>query len=378
MKFSVMTLFPSMVDHALNESIIGRARKNNILSVDCYDIRNYTQDKHRRVDDYPFGGGGGMVMQCQPIYDCYRDILAHNDGTRPYTVYVSPRGSVLSQKKAKELSTLPHLAILCGHYEGVDQRILDEIVDEEISIGDYVLTGGELPACVMIDCIARMLPGVLAEESSYENESHYNGLLEHPQYTQPRRWMEKDVPEVLTEGNHRKIEQWKLEQSIQITQKMRPDLLQRPIPDNKRLRFVANEDRDALMEMMEAFYNTPGVLHQIPSAHFSDTLDQILNGNPAVNCYIIQYEKRTAGYCLLAHTYSNEGGGLTVWVEEIYILPQERGHRLAEKALREIFQMYDSTAARYRLEVTEDNKVAQRIYRKLGFVPLDYRQMIKE
>lgn len=208
MKFTVMTLFPDMVDRILGESIIGRARKNNIISVDCVDIRDYSTDKHRRVDDYPFGGGGGMVMRCQPIYACYQSVV-HKNGEKPYTVYVSPRGSVLTQKKAKELSALPHLAVLCGHYEGVDQRVLDEIIDEEISIGDYVLTGGELPACVLIDCISRMLPGVLAEESSYTEESHYNGLLEHPQYTQPRIWNNKEVPTLLTEGNHRLIERWK-------------------------------------------------------------------------------------------------------------------------------------------------------------------------
>ena len=264
MKFTVMTLFPDMVDRILSESIIGRARKNNIISVECIDIRDFSTDKHRRVDDYPFGGGGGMVMRCQPIYDCYQSVVAKSE-EKPYTVYVSPRGSVLTQKKAKELSALPHLAVLCGHYEGVDQRVLDEIVDEEISIGDYVLTGGELPACVLIDSISRMLPGVLSEESSYTEESHYNGLLEHPQYTQPRIWNGKEVPALLTEGNHRLIEKWKKEQSIALTQKMRPDLVQSPIPDNKRLRFFTPEDHDDFISMCTAFYSTPGVLHTIPS-----------------------------------------------------------------------------------------------------------------
>lgn len=377
MKFTVMTLFPEMINHALSESIIGRAQKNNILSIECMNIRDYTQDKHRRVDDYPFGGGGGMVMQCQPIYDCYQDLLKKH-GQKPYTVYVSPRGSVLNQRKAKELSQLPHLNILCGHYEGVDQRILDEIVDEEISIGDYVLTGGELPACVLIDCISRMLPGVLAEESSYENESHYNGLLEHPQYTQPRVWMDREVPALLTEGNHRLIEKWKLEQSISITEKMRPDLIRRPIPDGKRLRFVTEEDRSALVKMMDEFYHTPGVLHEISNVHFENTFKEIMNGNPYLNAYIIQYERQCSGYCLLSHTYSNEAGGLTVWIEEVYIMPEFRGHKLADKALREIFRLYQSTTTRFRLEVTEDNITAKRIYSRLGFKPLDYQQMIKE
>ncbi len=377
MKFSVMTLFPEMVEQVLGESIIGRAQKNGFLSVTCHNIRDYSADKHRRVDDYPFGGGGGMIMQCQPIYDCYQDIV-RKEGAKPHTVYLSPRGAVLTQKKAKELSALPHLCLLCGHYEGVDQRVLDEIVDEEISIGDYVLTGGELPACVLIDCVARMLPGVLAEESSYTNESHYNGLLEHPQYTLPREWNGRAVPELLTEGNHRLMEKWKKEQSIALTKKMRPDLIRRPIPDDKRLRFMKETDWELYLEMATAFYNTPGVLHTIPEEHFKKTFDGILNGDPYINAYMIQFEKKPAGYCLLSHTWSQEGGGLTVWVEEIYVSPEFRGHKLAEKALRALFELYDDTAARFRLEVTADNKIAKKIYYKLGFKMLDYQQMIKE
>ncbi len=377
MKFSVMTLFPEMIDHALNESIIGRARKNNILSVDCLNIRDFTEDKHRRVDDYPFGGGGGMVMQCQPIYDCYQHLLKETK-EKPYTVYVSPRGSVLTQKKAKELSKLPHLAILCGHYEGVDQRVLDEIVDEEISIGDYVLTGGELPACVLIDCVARMLPGVLAEESSYTEESHYNGLLEHPQYTQPREWNSREVPAVLTEGNHRLIEKWKKEQSISITKKMRPDLVRRPVPDGKRIRFLTEEDREEFLAMTEEFYSGPGVDHPVPTANMENTFDQIMDASPYLNAYMIRYEQKNAGYCLLAHSYSNATDGLTVWIEQIYISPAFRGHKLAEKALREIFKIYGDTAKSYRLEVTEDNKAAKKIYYRLGFKMINYQQMIKE
>ncbi len=377
MKFSIMTLFPSMVDSILNESIIGRARKNKIIHIDCFDIRDYTEDKHRRVDDYPFGGGGGMVMKCQPIHDCYKAVC-DTTPEKPYTIYVSPRGTVLSQKKAKELSALPHIAILCGHYEGVDQRILDEIVDEEISIGDYVLTGGELPACVLVDCISRMLPGVLAEESSYTEESHYSGLLEHPQYTQPREWNGKSVPEVLTEGNHRLIEKWKREQSIALTKKMRPDLCRRPIPDNKRLRFVYEEDRAKFIEMMDAFYHTPYVLHPVPIQNMENTFQQLQDGNPYLNAYIIQFERKTAGYCLISHSYSNATDGTTVWIEQIYIAPEFRGHKLAEKALREVFALYGDDAKCYRLEVTEDNKIAKKIYYKLGFKSINYQQMIKE
>ncbi len=366
-----------MIEHALDESIIGRAQKNGIISVDTYNIRDYSTDKHRRVDDYPFGGGGGMIMKCQPIYDCFTDMVEKNDKRRPYTVYVSPRGNVLTQKKAFELSKLPHVAILCGHYEGIDQRVLDTVVDEEISIGDYVLTGGELPACILVDCISRMIPGVLAEESSFTNESHYNGLLEHPQYTQPRVWNDLEVPTVLTEGNHRLMEVWKKEQSITLTKKMRPDLVQSPIPDNKRIRFFEESDRNQFIEMMNAFYSTPGVLHTIPEKNGHQTFEAILHKDPYVNAYMIRYEQKDAGYCLLSHTYSNEGGGLTVWFEEIYIKPEFRGHKLAYRAMKEIMELYDN-ATRFRLEVTAENESAKKIYRRLGFKELDYQQMIKE
>lgn len=222
MRFDVMTLFPEMISSVTNESIIGRAAEKGIITVNATNIRDYTLDKHRRVDDYPYGGGFGMVMQCQPIFDCYKDIVKDE---KVHTVYMSPKGQVLTQKKALELSKLPRLVILCGHYEGVDQRVIDEIVDEEISIGDYVLTGGELGALVLIDSVSRMISGVLADSEAFENESHFNGLLEHPQYTRPEEWNGKRVPDILLSGHHANIEKWKAEQSLIITQKMRPDLL---------------------------------------------------------------------------------------------------------------------------------------------------------
>ena len=224
MRFDVMTLFPNMIKSVTNESIIGRAINNGHITVNAVDIREFTKDKHRRVDDYPYGGGFGMVMQCQPIYACYKSITA-DSVEKVHTVYMSPKGKVLTQKKAVELSKLDRIVILCGHYEGVDQRVLDEIVDEEISIGDYVLTGGELGACVLIDSVSRMLDGVLADNEAFENESHFNGLLEHPQYTRPEEWNGKRVPDILLSGHHANIEKWKQEQSIEITKRLRPDLL---------------------------------------------------------------------------------------------------------------------------------------------------------
>lgn len=208
----------------LSESIIGRARENGFVEINCRNIRDYTLDKHNRVDDSPYGGGTGMIMQTQPIYDCFQS-LCDEIGTRPHLIYMSPQGKTLTQEKVKELAKMDNFAILCGHYEGVDERIIEEIVDEEISIGDYVITGGELPALILADAVSRMLPGVLANEDAYTLESHYSGLLEYPQYTRPYEWHGMTVPDVLTSGHHANIQKWQREQSLKKTLERRPDLL---------------------------------------------------------------------------------------------------------------------------------------------------------
>ncbi len=223
MRFDIATLFPDMCEAVLSESIIGRARKSGCLSVNCWNIRDYTLDKHRRVDDVPYGGGRGMVMQADPIYRCYQAVCEQS-GSKPHTIYLSPKGAVLDQQRALELAVMPHVFLLCGHYEGVDQRVLDEIIDEEISIGDYVLTGGELPALVLVDTVARMIPGVLPEDLCFEEESHFDGLLEYPQYTRPAVWHEREVPSVLLSGHHKNIAEWRLEESLAVTKSNRPDL----------------------------------------------------------------------------------------------------------------------------------------------------------
>ena len=226
MQIEIATLFPEMCEAVLSESIIGRARAAGHISVRCWNIREYTLDKHRRVDDVPYGGGRGMVMQADPIYRCY-DAVQQDIGAKPHVIYMSPKGRVLDQQRALELSVMPHIFVLCGHYEGVDQRILDEIVDEEISIGDYVLTGGELPALVLADSVTRLLPGVLSDAACFEEESHYNSLLEYPQYTRPPVWRGREVPEVLLSGHHANIAKWRRQQSLQRTLERRPDLLER-------------------------------------------------------------------------------------------------------------------------------------------------------
>ena len=226
MTFDIMTLFPDMVRGVLSESIIGRAEKAGIIEIRAHNIRDYSTDKHRKTDDTPFGGGVGMVMTCQPIYDLYHDIkskIPKESKTR--VIYMSPKGRIFSHAIAKELAEYDNLIFLCGHYEGVDQRIIDEIVDEEISIGDYVVTGGEIPACIVIDAVSRLKDGVLSSSECYEGESVASGILEYPQYTKPRSFLGRDVPEVLLSGDHKKIAEWRLAESVKVTKERRPDLL---------------------------------------------------------------------------------------------------------------------------------------------------------
>lgn len=224
MRIDIITLFPEMFEPVLNESIIGRAQKSGAIEIVCHQLRDYAFDKHRRVDDTPYGGGMGMLMKAEPIALCFEDICKQTD-QKPHFVYMSPQGKTLTQKHLKELSNIENICILCGHYEGVDQRLLDTFIDEEISIGDYVLTGGELPAMVFADALARMVPGVLSNNECFTEESHFNGLLEYPQYTKPSEWRDIEVPEVLLSGHHANIEKWRREKSLEVTKKKRPDLL---------------------------------------------------------------------------------------------------------------------------------------------------------
>lgn len=224
-RIDIATLFPEMCETVLDTSIVGRARKAGKIAVFCHNIRDYSPDpKHHRVDDSPYGGGKGMVMQPEPIYRCYLDIVRQSQSL-PHVIYLSPQGKTLTQEKALSLREYPHLMLLCGHYEGVDERILTRIVDEELSIGDYVLTGGELAALVVVDAVARLCDGVLPSKECFENESHMNGLLEYPQYTRPEIWEGDEVPAVLLSGHHAKIEAWRQEQSLERTRRKRPDLL---------------------------------------------------------------------------------------------------------------------------------------------------------
>ncbi|MBR1393138.1 MAG: tRNA (guanosine(37)-N1)-methyltransferase TrmD [Ruminococcus sp.] len=246
MRFDIATLFPDMLESYLSQSIMGRSRAKGLFEAECHNIRDYTLDKHRRVDDTPYSERQGMLMQCEPIYRCWQAIC-NMTRSQPHVIYMSPQGRTLTQQRCRELSQMEHIMILCGHYEGVDQRILDRIVDEEISVGDYVLTGGELPALILVDSVVRLLDGVLAEPDCFEDESHWNGLLEYPQYTRPEVWEGERVPEVLLSGHHANILKWRHQQALINTAKKRPELLtDYPLSD---------EDLSIITNSVGNFYN---------------------------------------------------------------------------------------------------------------------------
>lgn len=239
MNYYILTLFPEMVMAGLNTSIIGRAKEKGLLSIEAVNIRDFTENKHNRVDDYPYGGGAGMVMQAQPVYDAYCHVK-EKIGKKPRVLYMTPQGKTFHQTMAEEFAKEEELVFLCGHYEGIDERVLDEIVTDYVSIGDYVLTGGELPAMVMIDAISRLLKDVLHNDTSAEFESFHDNLLEYPQYSRPETWNGKKVPEVLLSGHHANIEKWRREQSIMRTVEWRPDLMEHAVLSKKEKIFFEN------------------------------------------------------------------------------------------------------------------------------------------
>lgn len=239
MRIDILTLFPDMCRTVLSESIIGRARERGAVEIECTDIRDFANNKHNHVDDTPYGGGMGMLMQTEPIYQCYMS-LCEKAGKKIHLIYMSPQGKVLNQNRVRELAQMENIAILCGHYEGVDERLIEEIVDEEISVGDYVLTGGELPALILADSISRMLPGVLKNDEAFTLESHYESLLEYPQYTRPPEWHGRKVPDILLSGHHANIEKWRREKSLERTYLKRPDMLSRAKLTDSDISYLRN------------------------------------------------------------------------------------------------------------------------------------------
>ena len=224
MRIDIITLFPEMFEPVFGDSIIGRAQKSGAVEIHTHQLRDFAFDKHRRVDDSPYGGGMGMLMKAEPIALCF-EAICEETGERPHFIYMSPQGKTLSQGRLKELAEYKNICVLCGHYEGVDQRLLDTFIDEEISIGDFVLTGGEIPAMAFTDALCRMVPGVLTNNECFTEESHFNGQLEYPQYTKPAEWRGIEVPEVLLSGHHANIEKWRREKAVEVTRIKRPDLL---------------------------------------------------------------------------------------------------------------------------------------------------------
>ena len=239
MKITILTIFPEMFESVMNSSILGRAREQGLIEVECVDIRPFSDRKHKNTDDYPFGGGAGMVMLAQPIMDAMKQVTGENFSGR--RIYMGPRGTTLTTAKARELAREEHLVLLCGHYEGVDQRALDSCIDEEISIGDYILTGGELAAMVLTDCVSRFIPGVLGSGESAEEESFSDGLLEYPQYTRPRELCGMEVPEILLSGDHAKIKAWRRQESLRATKKFCPDLLEKAALTDKEKKWLEEQ-----------------------------------------------------------------------------------------------------------------------------------------
>ena len=243
MRIDIMTLFPDTVGDMMNESILGRAQERDIIRIEAHQIRDFTTNKQKQVDDYPYGGGHGAVLQADPLYNCWTHICDEVGGP-VHTIFMSPCGTTFNQQKARELLKQENIILVCGHYEGIDQRFLDECVDEEISLGDFVLTGGEIPAMAVADCICRMVPGVLPDPECFEDESHWNGLLEYPQYSRPEVWHGLAVPKILLSGHHGNVARWRRKQSILRTRQRRPDLYE-------RLDLSSKEDRKLLRELEE-------------------------------------------------------------------------------------------------------------------------------
>ena len=252
MHFYVLTLFPELIESYAGASIMKRAVERDLVSVTPVNIRDYTENKHGRVDDYTYGGGAGMLMQAQPVYDAYRSVAGGEDGKRPRVVYMTPQGRTFTQEIAREFAKEEELILLCGHYEGIDERVLEEIVTDEISVGDYVLTGGELPALTVMDSVTRLVPCVLNNETSASTESFENGLLEYPQYSRPEVWRGKQVPPILLSGDHKKVDEWRLEQSLERTRQKRPELYEAymaihpPKPQRRRRKKACQAGEDMI------------------------------------------------------------------------------------------------------------------------------------
>lgn len=293
MKFHILTLFPEMIEQGLANSILGKASQREYISVEAVNIRDFTENKHKKVDDYPYGGGAGMLMQAQPVYDAYKHVLEKTQADRPRVIYLTPQGKPFTQEMAREYAREKELIFLCGHYEGIDERVLEEIVTDYVSIGDYVLTGGELPAMVMIDAISRLVPGVLGCEESAEIETFHNHLLEYPQYTRPEEWNGKKVPQVLLGGHHANIEKWRLEQSIARTKLHRPDLYEKYALEERACEYLKKKDKVHHADMLD-------VIQRGTAKIFAVRPDGMLLQDKESGTYMLSVSNRDAGERLLS------------------------------------------------------------------------------
>ncbi len=338
--FHVLTLFPEMVLQGLRPGVIGRAWERQIISLNAVDIRDYTLDRHGKVDDYPYGGGAGMLMQAQPVYDAHRAVTG---GRHVRTVYVTPQGVPFTQKMARELAGEKELVFLCGHYEGIDERVLEEVVTDFVSIGDYVLTGGELPAMVMIDAIARLIPGVLGNDSSAEEESFYNDLLEYPQYSRPEEWRGKKVPRILLSGDHRKVAEWRLEQARQRTAHRRPDLFEKYQQKQKLLKALSRQKRNHI-HMME------GLSRGYDEILYSDIrqkgVNAVLYDHRCRICMITAFEEEAAA--VLSERVPEDA--MLVLVSDSFLLPflEKREYRILGQYSQMLYTRRETLPVRHR------------------------------
>ena len=375
MRIDIMTLFPDMCRAVLDESIVGRARKAGKVEIEATDIRAYTENKYRNVDDTPYGGGMGMVMQTQPVYDCYQAICQRAGDVPHHLIYLTPQGKTLTQQRVKELAGMEHLVLLCGHYEGIDERVIEELQPEEISVGDYVLTGGELPALVLADSVTRLLPGVLSDAACFEEESHYNSLLEYPQYTRPEVWEGRAVPPVLLEGNHQKIDAWRGQQSRERTRLRRPELYEQwcethPLTEIPKWKRGENVRLVKTAEQMEAAAKlfAEGRRSICAGGWVQEALDAL---TPEMFLPQLQQEKQEGWVCYLHYTKDVPDATVSVHhktgqVEHLFVTESARGRGIGQKMLdfaRKKLPEHEHPV----LTVLNTNTRALALYRRMGW-----------
>ena len=399
MKIDILTLFPDTMNAMLHESILGRAAKKGVIDISCRQIRDYTENRQRQVDDYPYGGGWGCVMMAQPLKSCLDAVIAEAPEMSRRVIYMSPQGSVFDQAKARELLKYDRLILVCGHYEGVDERFIEQCVDEEISIGDFVLTGGELAAMAVTDCVCRMVPGVLSDAECYTGESHWAGLLEYPQYTRPEVWEGREVPEVLRNGNHADIERWRRKQMLERTRKKRPDMFERFVPDEQDRALLSEIERDekrmkltkpALCRKMEEadLDAVMLIVRQAKNYLRKNRVDQWQEGYPNEDTfradmargegYVMTYDGRIAGIFTLSDRPENYYGRLTdgKWRTEgkYCVLHRNaldaafRGSGMAEKLMSAVEDIARARGAEaIRVDTHRKNKAMQNLLRRSGY-----------